>query len=95
MDHIDQQLRTFSRDRKYLPSVRAAVSLARKTLNRYYSLTDSSEVYRIAMSEQFVGLLCTNSSLLTLWLGPGSPPSSPQAHILQEDGLGGRVDHNG
>ncbi|KAF9225172.1 hypothetical protein BS17DRAFT_794829 [Gyrodon lividus] len=35
MDHIDQQL--------------TIVSLAKKTLNCYYLLTDSSEVYQIAM----------------------------------------------
>jgi hypothetical protein len=50
MDHIDQQLTTYARDKKYLRSIRSGVSLAKKTLNRYYSLTDSSEVYRIAMS---------------------------------------------
>ena len=49
MDHVDEQLTLFSRDRKYHPSIRAAVLLAKKTLNHYYGLTDSSEVYRIAM----------------------------------------------
>ena len=49
IDHIDQEFRKFSRDKKYLTPVRMAVSLAKKTLNRYYSLTDSSDVYRIAM----------------------------------------------
>ncbi|KAF8546726.1 hypothetical protein OG21DRAFT_1426280, partial [Imleria badia] len=53
MDHIDHQLQMFARDRKYLPSICAAVTvlLVRKTLNCYYSLTDNSKVYRIAMSE--------------------------------------------
>ena len=49
IDHIDQEFRKFSRDKKYLTPVHVAVSLAKKTLNRYYSLTDSSDVYRIAM----------------------------------------------
>ncbi|KAJ7584827.1 hypothetical protein C8J56DRAFT_789150, partial [Mycena floridula] len=31
------------------PSVKIALLLAKKTLNRYYSLTDSSEIYQIAM----------------------------------------------
>ena len=49
MNHVDEQLTLFSRDRKYHPSIHAAVLLAKKTLNHYYGLTDSSEVYRIAM----------------------------------------------
>ncbi|KIM51312.1 hypothetical protein SCLCIDRAFT_94885, partial [Scleroderma citrinum Foug A] len=49
MDHIDQELMTYSRDKKYLPSIRSGVSLAKETLNHYYSHTDTSEVYRIAM----------------------------------------------
>ena len=51
MDHIDQQLTAFSRDKKYTISIRTAVTVAKKTLNRYYSLTDSSEVYRIMMGK--------------------------------------------
>ncbi|THU87433.1 hypothetical protein K435DRAFT_584645, partial [Dendrothele bispora CBS 962.96] len=31
------------------PAIHAAVSIAKKTLNRYYDKTDHSEVYRIAM----------------------------------------------
>ncbi|KAJ8582620.1 hypothetical protein M405DRAFT_690829, partial [Rhizopogon salebrosus TDB-379] len=49
MDVIDQCLTSYSRNLKYLPSICAAVGLAKKTLDRYYQLTDSSEVYRIAM----------------------------------------------
>ena len=51
MDHIDQVLSTHSRNKKFLPSIRSGVSLGRETLNRYYSRTDQSEVYRIAMSK--------------------------------------------
>ncbi|KAG1904131.1 uncharacterized protein F5891DRAFT_977614 [Suillus fuscotomentosus] len=36
-------------NRQLLPSIHVAAGLAKKTLNRYYELTDSSEVYRIAM----------------------------------------------
>ncbi|THU87434.1 hypothetical protein K435DRAFT_804322 [Dendrothele bispora CBS 962.96] len=31
------------------PAIHAAVSIAKKTLNRYYNKTDHSKVYRIAM----------------------------------------------
>ena len=49
MDLIDKELTTYSHNRQFQPSIRAAVSLAKETLNRYYSLTDNSDVYRIAM----------------------------------------------
>jgi hypothetical protein len=35
----------------YHPAIRAAVALGKKTLNKYYALTDLSVNYRIAMSE--------------------------------------------
>jgi hypothetical protein len=36
-------------DRAYHPSIIAAMKLARKKMDRYYSLTDTSSTYRIAM----------------------------------------------
>jgi len=53
MDHIDEKLTSYSRNKKYAALIRAAVRLAKRTLNRYYELTDSSEVYRIAMGVYF------------------------------------------
>jgi len=61
MDHIDHQLQMFARDWKYLPSICATISLVRKTLNHYYSLTDNSEVYQIVMSEHLSSILSFNS----------------------------------
>jgi hypothetical protein len=49
MDHIDRALTMASRNKDNLKSIRTGVSLAQDTLNRYYSRTDQSEVYRIAM----------------------------------------------
>jgi hypothetical protein len=49
MDHIDETLTTHSLDHKFEPSIRAALGIAKKTLNRYYNVTDQSDVYRIAM----------------------------------------------
>ncbi|KIK32878.1 hypothetical protein CY34DRAFT_39087, partial [Suillus luteus UH-Slu-Lm8-n1] len=49
MDLIDEKLTSYSRNKKYSPAIRAAVRLAKETLNRYYELTDRSEVYHIAM----------------------------------------------
>jgi hypothetical protein len=38
--------------------IRAAVNMAKRTLNRYYDRTDYSEVYRVAMGEYRI--LCIN-----------------------------------
>jgi hypothetical protein len=51
MDHIDQKLSTDSLDEKFDPAIRASLGLAKKVLNRYYNMTDWSEVYRIAMGK--------------------------------------------
>ena len=68
MDHIDYQLQTFAWDQKYLLSVHVAVSLARKTLNHYHSLTDNSKVYQIVMSEHLssmtINLLTAHPSIV-------------------------------
>jgi hypothetical protein len=53
MDHIDEKLTSYSHNKKYALSICAAVELAKKTLNCYYELTDSSEVYHIAMGAFF------------------------------------------
>jgi len=49
MDHIDAHLATATQDLSYPLSIRAALAIGKKTLNRYYNKTDHSEVYRIAM----------------------------------------------
>jgi hypothetical protein len=36
---------------RYHPSILAAIALARKKMNRYYSLTDEAAPYRIAMGK--------------------------------------------
>ncbi|KIJ21099.1 hypothetical protein PAXINDRAFT_6879 [Paxillus involutus ATCC 200175] len=50
MDHIDSVLTDGILNSKALnPAIRAVLRLAKHTLNRYYSLTDTSETYRITM----------------------------------------------
>ncbi|KAG2139889.1 hypothetical protein BD769DRAFT_1626323 [Suillus cothurnatus] len=50
MDHIDTVFTNGIIKTKTLhPALRAALRIAKITLNRYYSLTDESETYRIAM----------------------------------------------
>lgn len=50
MDHIDQVLASQSVSRKFDAPIRVALALGKKTLNCYYTLTNTSKVYRIAMS---------------------------------------------
>jgi hypothetical protein len=50
MDHIDTVFTNgIINTRTLNPAIRAALGIAKRTLNKYYSLTDSSETYRIAM----------------------------------------------
>jgi len=51
MDHIDKHLATASRNENLKPCIQAAVAMGKKLLNKYYSYTDHSELYRIAMSK--------------------------------------------
>ncbi|KAH9855424.1 hypothetical protein C2E23DRAFT_707377, partial [Lenzites betulinus] len=50
MDMIDLQLGTKHRQTaEYDYAIRTAMGIAKRTLNKYYELTDSAEAYRIAM----------------------------------------------
>ncbi|KAF9565459.1 hypothetical protein CPC08DRAFT_619804, partial [Agrocybe pediades] len=49
MDHTDQHLATHSIDYANPIAIRAAASLGKATLNKYYNTTHYSEVCRIAM----------------------------------------------
>jgi hypothetical protein len=51
MDHIDSILASQSVSRTYDAPIRVALAMGKKTLNHYYTLTDASEVYRIAMGK--------------------------------------------
>lgn len=51
MDHIDKGFTSAIQNTKTHPAIRSALSFAKKTLNKYYSATDSSDVYRIAMGK--------------------------------------------
>ena len=50
MDFLDEELNNIALDSAYHYSIRTAVSLAKRTLNKYYARTDLSDLYRIAMS---------------------------------------------
>jgi hypothetical protein len=49
MDHLDEHLASAAISPKYDPAIRAAVTIGKKTLNRYYDRTDHLELYQIAM----------------------------------------------
>lgn len=49
MDCIEKVLTTNAIDKQLSPSIRAALAIGKWTLNRYYSKTGLSQVYRIAM----------------------------------------------
>jgi hypothetical protein len=57
MDHIDKYLATASMNVKYDPAIQAALAVGKRLLNKYYTLTDSSELYRIAMGIYFLLIL--------------------------------------
>jgi len=58
MDHLDEHLTNATLNPKYPMSIKAAIAIGKKTLNRYYDKTDHSEVFRIAMgTTSFIILL--------------------------------------
>jgi hypothetical protein len=53
MDIIDKHLATAVLNNKYKSSIQAALVVGKKHLNKYYTMTDHSELYRIAMGMCF------------------------------------------
>lgn len=51
MDYLDAQLTASALNPLYADSIKSAIALGKRTLNRYYDMTDHSEIYRIAMGE--------------------------------------------
>ncbi|KAF8227813.1 hypothetical protein L208DRAFT_1294730 [Tricholoma matsutake] len=49
MDTIDEELAMNALSSRYSVAVHAALSVSKKTLNRYYAKTDLSKTYRIVM----------------------------------------------
>ena len=51
MDHIDTTFTNMTLpSSKTNPAIHAAIEIAKQTLNKYYSLTDASELYQITMA---------------------------------------------
>ncbi|KAJ2929267.1 hypothetical protein H1R20_g7824, partial [Candolleomyces eurysporus] len=49
MDIVDCHLATCAANKDYAPSLRGAFALGKKLMNKYYSLSNCSEVYHIAI----------------------------------------------
>ena len=64
IDITDKTLTNYSLDDELEPVIRAAVNLAKKTINRYYKKTDDSECNRIAMSTYMICLLYNYTYLI-------------------------------
>jgi len=56
IDAIHEEFSSFIHQPSVPDPIRAAVEMAKKVLNRYYSKTDDVEIYRIAMGKLWVFL---------------------------------------
>ena len=54
MDRMHVELTAVSNNDAYSPAIQAAIKLGTRLLDKYYSLTDNSEVYRIAMGLSYI-----------------------------------------
>ena len=71
MDCMHSKLTAASNNKDYLPAIRAVLKLRMGLLNKYYSLTDNSEVYRIAMGQSVI--ISTYLPCLILYIKSSSP----------------------
>lgn len=51
MDHLDEVLMSATLDTDHSPAVRAGFDFGKRSLNKYYELTDMSDVYRFGISK--------------------------------------------
>ena len=58
MDKMHAELTAATDNIEYLPALQAALSLGKDLLNKYYSLSDDSEIYQIA-----IGMYHSNLSI--------------------------------
>ncbi len=87
MDVLTHHIDRFKTDESLVPAVRAAAQRGRCMLDKYYTLTDETIIYRIAMSTSSTFAL--GVVLLTVVY---SPPPSIQDPVLPRRGLARRMD---
>ena len=85
MDRIDNKLNVHT-NKPFHPAIVSAMKLARLKLNRYYSLTNLSSIYQIAMGVYLTNLDCSIADTFT------SSSSRPQARVLSKARMGSRLD---
>ena len=88
MDHIEETLSTGSLNMSNDPAIHAVLTITWKTLNHYYGLTNSSEVYHIAMGELHYSFLKCFQAQLILLCVLNSITSMAQTHILSNGTVG-------
>jgi uncharacterized protein YjaG (DUF416 family) len=88
MDHIDTVLATNAIDNCYCLTVQAALTIGKKTLNHYYSKTDLSNVYRIAMGK-ILSFICITVHKTEMAI---SPTPLSQARVFPKGRLARRLD---
>lgn len=87
MNNLVSKLEDFVDDKKLHASARAGASAGRKVLTKYYSLTDESIMYRLAISELFY--------MLFTYFDPNYMSSSSpvlQTRLLPQNRLGAGLD---
>ncbi|KIM54646.1 hypothetical protein SCLCIDRAFT_136364, partial [Scleroderma citrinum Foug A] len=90
MDYIDESFtKGMLKKRTLDPAIHTAIGLAKKTLNRYYSLTDSSDLYHIAMGKS-TGYYSDYHSNLSCSFAP-----SPQAGVFPSCRINTKMDQHG
>ena len=71
MDRMHADLLAACNNKKYSTAIRAALKIGMNLLNKYYSITDNSEVYRIAMGMSNIIPTCDRlTNLLIIVLHP-------------------------
>ena len=87
MDHIDEYFTIQLLNEEISPAARLSITIAKQTLNQYYELTDSSDVYQIAMGKSVGFSFCMRPTLIL----PYSPAPPSQAYLFSECPLAARV----
>ena len=94
MDELDRQLSTMSINNALEPAIRAATGLAKRTLNRYYSLTDQADAYRVSMGASLCpSLVHVVLTFLTSSSSPAQTQILPVCRLVARLGSRGRKAH--
>lgn len=91
MDKMHTELTAAAENVEYSPALQAALTLGKNLLNKYYSLSDDSEIYRIAIGMYYWISFQTFYNIII----SASPTSETQTQILREAEMGEELDQNG